>query len=208
MFARHSRRSLTQNGAFGRFEGRRFWRPRGKACFDIRQLVYSTWPLRLLESSIWPLSCRPDTPSPRFGGRQVPTKHISPPRLSHRVPDRHVVLVHRQFSGAYRLKRHLGRVSGPSGVVGKHGFNNADRISEFQTRRPGCSQCDPVGRTGTRSTIPKLNFRRAESLLPFWTLINYQEPAVRASWKRSENALAVLLSAVSNSGYTGQTVDE
>jgi hypothetical protein len=40
MFARHSRRVLTQNRAFGRFEGRRFWRPRGKACFDIRQLVY------------------------------------------------------------------------------------------------------------------------------------------------------------------------
>ena len=41
MLARHSRRILTQNRAFVRFEGRRFWRPRGNACFDIRQLVYS-----------------------------------------------------------------------------------------------------------------------------------------------------------------------
>jgi len=41
--ARHSRRFLTQNRAPGRFEGRKFWRPRGKHCFDIRQLVYSTY---------------------------------------------------------------------------------------------------------------------------------------------------------------------
>jgi len=40
ILARHSRRFLTQNRAFGRFEGRRFWRSRGKAFFDIRQLVY------------------------------------------------------------------------------------------------------------------------------------------------------------------------
>jgi len=44
MIARHSRRFLTQNRAPGRFEGRKFWRPRGKACFDIRQLVYSLLP--------------------------------------------------------------------------------------------------------------------------------------------------------------------
>jgi len=40
MLARHSRRFPTQNRASVRFEGRRFWRLRGKACFDIRQLVY------------------------------------------------------------------------------------------------------------------------------------------------------------------------
>jgi len=43
MFARHSRRFLNQNRAPGRFEGRKFWRLRGKACFDIRQLVYCSY---------------------------------------------------------------------------------------------------------------------------------------------------------------------
>ena len=40
MFARQSRRFPTQNRATGRFEGRKLWRPRGKACFDIRQRVW------------------------------------------------------------------------------------------------------------------------------------------------------------------------
>jgi len=40
MFARQSRRFPTLNRAPGRFEGRKSWRPSGKACFDIRQLVY------------------------------------------------------------------------------------------------------------------------------------------------------------------------
>ena len=119
-----------------------------KTSFRILPDRNSTWPL--LESSIWVRSCRPDTPSPRFGGPQAPAKDISPPRLSQPVPDRPVVLVHRQFPGACHRKCHPGRVSGPSGVVGKHVFNNADRISELQMRRSGCSQCVPVGRTGPR----------------------------------------------------------
>jgi len=121
----------------------------------------STWPL--LESSIWPPSCRPDTPSPRFGGPQAPTKDISPPRPSQRVPDRHVVLVHRQFPGACRQRRHPGRVSGPSCVVGKHVFNNADRIPEFPDAPTGLFTVCSGRQDGGQIDDPKLNFGRAES---------------------------------------------
>jgi hypothetical protein len=55
----------------------------------------STWPL--LESSIWLRSCRPDTPSLRFCGLQAPATDTSPPRLSQRVTDTPVVVVHRRF---------------------------------------------------------------------------------------------------------------
>ena len=66
-------------------------------------------------------------------------------KLSQRVPDRPVVLVHRQSSGAYRRKRHAGRVSGPSGVVGQHvtmptgfrSFRLADRVVHSVFRSAG-----------------------------------------------------------------------
>ena len=89
----------------------------------------SKWPLQ--EYSIEPGSCRPDTPLPRFGGPQAPAKNTLPPKLSQRGTEKPVVIVHCRFPGAYRRKCHSGRVSGPSGVVGKHVFNNADRIRSF-----------------------------------------------------------------------------
>jgi len=72
-----------------------------------------------------------------------------------------VVLVHGQFPGACRQKRHPGRVSGPAGVVGKHVFNNADRISDAPT---GLFTVCSGRQDGGQIDDPKLNFGRAESL--------------------------------------------
>jgi hypothetical protein len=86
--------------------------------------------------------------------------------MTQRVPDRPVVLVHRQFPGAYRRKRHSGRVSGPSGVV-------ACRQTCLQQCRPDFGVSDaPTGlftvcsgrQDWTKIDDPKLNFGRAESL--------------------------------------------
>ena len=78
-------------------------------------------------------SCRPDTPSPRLVGPQAPAKDTSPPIPSQRVLSRPVVLVHRQFPGACRRKRHPGRVSGPSTEI-----SHSVRIHSFGNRKTPC----------------------------------------------------------------------